>query len=121
MADFEPPSFSLGLDFDLLDSEPQIATSTKAPSVSNHFPVTETILEDVDEDLESLTVIDSESENQVSSPKLKRLRRGSTASVKTKVDLCSSVVVDDDDDIDDFSSQEGNLYMLKMLFKSVTS
>ncbi|KAK1418038.1 hypothetical protein QVD17_27175 [Tagetes erecta] len=110
MADFEPPSFSLGLDFDLLDSEPQITTSTKPPSVSNHFSVAETILED--EDFETLTVIDSESEDQGSSPKLKRLRRGSTVegTVKRKVDLCSSVVVDDvdDDDIDDFSSQEGN-------------
>ncbi|KAI3828305.1 hypothetical protein L1987_02405 [Smallanthus sonchifolius] len=105
MADFEAPSFSLGLDFDLLDSEPQIATATelnKAPTTSNHFSVAGTILEDNDEDFETLTVVDSDSENRGSSPKLKRLRRGSTV----KEDLQSSEVVVDDDDIDDFSSQE---------------
>ncbi|KAK9048476.1 hypothetical protein SSX86_032560 [Deinandra increscens subsp. villosa] len=95
MADFEAPSFSLGFDFDLLDSDPQITTATeknnKAPSL-----------------LIRILKIRS------SSPKLKRLRRGSAVgetaslnSVKRKVDLLSSVVVDDDDDdIDDFSSQE---------------
>ncbi|KAL8209767.1 hypothetical protein R6Q57_006499 [Mikania cordata] len=116
MADFEAPSFSLGLDFDILDSDSQIATENddnKAPSLSNHFSVAGTIFEDDDEDFETLTIVDSDSENQGSSPKLKRLRRGSTVkemvssdSSKRKEDLQSSVVVDDDD-IDDFSSQEG--------------
>ncbi|KAK9050736.1 hypothetical protein SSX86_030293 [Deinandra increscens subsp. villosa] len=119
MADFEAPSFSLGFDFDLLDSDPQITTATeknnKAPSVStNHISVSEPIVEDEDDYFQNLTVVDSDSENQDSSPKLKRLRRGSAVgetaslnSVKRKVDLLSSVVVDDDDDdIDDFSSQE---------------
>ncbi|KAI3703835.1 hypothetical protein L1987_74030 [Smallanthus sonchifolius] len=105
MADFEAPSFSIGLDFDLLDSEPQIATATednKAPTTSNHIPVAGTILEDDDEYFETLIVADSDSENQGSSPKLKRLRRGSTV----KEDFQSSVAVVDDDDIGDFSSQE---------------
>ncbi|KAI3804761.1 hypothetical protein L1987_26558 [Smallanthus sonchifolius] len=117
MADFEAPSFSLGLDFDLPDSEPHIATANKddrADSSSNNFSVAETILVDDDDDFETLTAIDSESENHDSPPKLKRLRRGSTvedtvssASAKSKVDLLSSVVVDDDD-IEDFSSPEDN-------------
>ncbi|KAI3755866.1 hypothetical protein L1987_55675 [Smallanthus sonchifolius] len=117
MADFEPPSFSLGLDFDLPDSEPHIATASKddrTNSSSNNFSVAETILVDDDDDFETLTAVDSESENLDSPPKLKRLWRGSTvedtvssASAKSKVDLLSSVVIDDDD-IEDFSSPEDN-------------
>ncbi|KAJ0715558.1 hypothetical protein HanPI659440_Chr13g0502591 [Helianthus annuus] len=98
MADFEPPSFSLGFDFDQTEE-------TKPPSATNHFG-------DTDEDFETLTVLDSDSQGQDSVPKLKRLRRGSSVqervpldSVERKGGLDCSVVVDDDD-IDEFSSQE---------------
>lgn len=110
MADFDAPSFSLGLDFDLIDSQPQINQNNRPPqSTSNQFS---TILEDDDTDFETLTVVDSDSDNHDSQPILKRLRRGSTAkdtvssaSVKSNLDLHSAVVVDDDD-IEDFSSPE---------------
>ncbi|KAI3496975.1 hypothetical protein L1887_39354 [Cichorium endivia] len=116
MADFGAPSFSLGFDFDF--SEPQITTAredNKDPSASNRFSVAAPVLEDEDDnDFETLTVLDSDTDNQSSPPKLKRLRRGctvedtvSSASVKSKADLFSAVVVDDDD-IEDFSSPEDN-------------
>ncbi|KAK9071173.1 hypothetical protein SSX86_009741 [Deinandra increscens subsp. villosa] len=118
MADFEPPSFSLGPDFDPLDSDPHISSATKddkAPSASsNQFSVAGIILLDDDDDSETPTVVDSDSEYQVSDPKLKRLRRGSTVegtvssdSGKSEVDLNFSVVVDDDE-IGDFTSPEDN-------------
>ncbi|XP_076928773.1 uncharacterized protein LOC143592846 [Bidens hawaiensis] len=91
MADFDPPSFSLGFDFD---------TTT-----DNNIDEAGTKVED-DVDFETLTVVDSDSDDEESFPKLKRLRRVSSAPVKTKPDLHSSVIVDDDDDINDFSSQE---------------
>ncbi|KAL4580142.1 hypothetical protein LXL04_016323 [Taraxacum kok-saghyz] len=114
MADFEAPSFSLGFDFDF--PEPQITTASednKHPSASNRFPAAATGLKDED-DFETLTVLDSDTDSQSSPPKLKRLRRCSSventvasASVKSKDDLLSSVLVDDDD-IEDFSSPEDN-------------
>lgn len=117
MADFDAPSFSLGLDFDLLDSEPQITTTTennKNQSDSNRVSAAEKRIEN-DDDFETLTVVDSDSECQVTLPKLKRLRRGATVedtvssgSVKSKTDLCSAPVVVDDDDIEDLSSLEDN-------------
>ncbi|KAM0029016.1 hypothetical protein Hdeb2414_s0018g00520931 [Helianthus debilis subsp. tardiflorus] len=103
MADFEPPSFSLGLDLDPPDSNAQTATAT----INNSPP---SILLDDDDDFETLTVVDSDSEDRDSVPKLKRLRRGSAVSLasgKSVVDLQASVVVDDDD-IEDFSSPEDN-------------
>ncbi|XP_071727217.1 uncharacterized protein [Rutidosis leptorrhynchoides] len=114
MADFEAPSFSLGLDFDLIDSQPQITTANqnnKPQSTSNQFSK---LPEYEDDDFETLTVLDSDPDSLDSQPKLKRLRRGSTvndavssASVKSNLDLHSAVVVDDDD-IEDFSSPEDN-------------
>ncbi|KAL7593875.1 hypothetical protein Lser_V15G35355 [Lactuca serriola] len=88
MVDFEAPSFSLGLDYDLLDSEPQIT------SVSE------------DDDYETLIVDDSEPEYSDPPPKSKRLRRvltddvttSSTVSANPEVELRSSAVVDDEDD-----------------------
>ncbi|MFS8033767.1 hypothetical protein Hanom_Chr17g01573431 [Helianthus anomalus] len=99
MADFKPPSFSLGFDINQTEEN-------KPRSATNHIEVT-------DEDFETLTVLDSDSQGQDSVPKLKRLRRGSTVqervpldSVERKGGLDCSVVVDDDG-IDEFSSQEG--------------
>ncbi|KAJ0801828.1 hypothetical protein HanPI659440_Chr03g0121691 [Helianthus annuus] len=103
MADFEPPSFSLGLDLDPPDSDPQTATVT-----NNNSPPS--ILLDDDDDFETLTVVDSDPEDRDSVPKLKRLRRGSAVSLasgKSVVDLQASVFVVDDD-IEDFSSPEDN-------------
>lgn len=103
MADFEPPSFSLGLDFDL-DSEPQSTVPPK-PSVSLR-----TIKEVVDDDDDfEFPVLDTGP--QVSDPptsSLKRLRRGSIsksepAAQKLKLGETWCNV---DDDIEDFSSQE---------------
>ncbi|KAI7727209.1 hypothetical protein M8C21_033508 [Ambrosia artemisiifolia] len=119
MADLEPPSFSLGLDFDLPDSKPYINTTSKkdkAPSVSNHSSVAETIIVDEDDDFETLNVINSDCGYQDSLPKLKRLRRGSAVKDtvssgfgKEKVDMQSSVVIDDDDDeIEDFYWPDDN-------------
>nr|KAJ0186324.1 hypothetical protein LSAT_V11C900493670 [Lactuca sativa] len=115
MADFGAPSFSLGFDFDF--SEPQLTTAneSKNPTAPNRFSVAATgLVDDGDNDFETVTVVDSDTDNQNSPPKLKRLRRGrpvedtvSSASVKSKADLFSAVVVDDDD-IEDFSSPEDN-------------
>ncbi|KAI3753943.1 hypothetical protein L2E82_26008 [Cichorium intybus] len=87
MADFEAPSFSLGLDCDLSDSEPQIS------SVSE------------DEDYKTLIVDDSEPEYSDPPPKPKRLRHvlttdvttSSTVTANPKVELNSREVVDDED------------------------
>ncbi|KAI3702977.1 hypothetical protein L6452_28731 [Arctium lappa] len=117
MADFEAPSFSLGIDFDLPDSEPDIAAASEANKdlfASDRTSEAATILEDDDVDFETLTVVESDTENEDSPPKLKRLRRGPTVdtvvasdSVKSKANLDSAVVVDDDD-IEEFSSPEDN-------------
>lgn len=86
MADFEAPSFSLGLDFD--DTPPP------SPSTSpNHDPLPQ--VPDSDPDPETLP-----------NPPLhilKRLRRGPPSSSKTDPPSCIDV---DDDDIEEFSSQE---------------
>ncbi|KAI7753435.1 hypothetical protein M8C21_015568, partial [Ambrosia artemisiifolia] len=111
MADFEPPSFSLGFDFDTQIDPTQ--DNNKPVSNSNHFPEPEAIIpEDPDEDFETLTVVDSDIDDLGSVPKLKRLRRGCMVREREPLDsserkggLCCSVVVDDDD-IDEFSSEE---------------
>ncbi|KAH6822792.1 hypothetical protein C2S53_017088 [Perilla frutescens var. hirtella] len=102
--DFEPPSFSLGLDFDL-EPEPQITPPpdpipqpAKRPSTA---PNLRTIVEDDDDDFEFPV--------RVSDPPraLKRLRLGlgSAARPTSEVDYedrrCNV-----DDDIEDFSSDE---------------
>ena len=68
-------------------------------------------------EIETLTVADSDDDNNEEvRPRLKRLRRGCSVEdiglsgfgkCKSRVDL-GSVVVDDDDDIEDFSSPEDN-------------
>ncbi|KAF5809054.1 hypothetical protein HanRHA438_Chr04g0162781 [Helianthus annuus] len=72
MADFKPPSFSLGFDFNQTEEN-------KPRSATNHIEVT-------DEDFETLTVLDSDSQGQDSVPKLKRLRRGSTVQERVPLD-----------------------------------
>ncbi|XP_057809812.1 uncharacterized protein LOC131024324 isoform X2 [Salvia miltiorrhiza] len=105
--DFEPPSFSLGLDFDL--SQPQttpppdpIPQPAKRPSSA---PNLRPIEEEDDDDFECPV--------RVSEPPraLKRLRRVTTArprppSQEPKVDYKDQCV---DDDIEDFSSDEDSL------------
>ena len=72
-------------------------------------------------EIETLTVVDSDDGDEVVRPRLKRLRRGDSLGTvdlglgngKSTVEFCSgsglgSVVVDDDDDIEDFSSPEDN-------------
>lgn len=100
--DFEPPSFSLGLDFDL-ESEPQttpppepIPQPAKRPSTA---PSLRTIQEDDDDDFEFVV--------RVSDPPraLKRLRLGPpirpTSEVEFEDRRCNV-----DDEIEDFSSDE---------------
>lgn len=84
MTDFEPPSFSLGLDCDLFDSEPQI---TQNPD---------------DEAFETLVADDSEPEYPDSH---KRLRRRFINATSSPAELHSTAVIDDED-INVFSSQE---------------
>ncbi|KAK2397178.1 hypothetical protein QL285_058782 [Trifolium repens] len=85
MAEFEAPSFSLGLDFD----------NTPPHSPLNHDPL--------------LQVPDSDPETQPDPPIriLKRLRRGppSSSSVHHQTELPPSCIIADDD-IEDFSSED---------------
>lgn len=100
MAEFEPPSFSLGFDFDL-DSEPQ-TTATIDPSFSKRSSTNP-----------SFRLIEEDDDFEIPDPPrtLKRLRRGtppesSSAAVAAQklesVEMCGNV----DDDIEEFSSQE---------------
>lgn len=94
MADFEPPSFSLGFDFDI-DSEPQ---STVLPTIKEI---------DDDDDFES-PKMDPDPKDSDPPRSLKRLRRGSIsksepAAQKLKLGETWCTV---DDDIEEFSSQE---------------
>ncbi|KAI3675610.1 hypothetical protein L1987_85200 [Smallanthus sonchifolius] len=107
MADFDAPSFSLGLDCDLFDSEPQITPvthETHPSSSSNPFSVASATFKDEDDEFETLIVDDSEPEFPDSRPKLKRLRRCLTTSstsssvpAKAKSELHSTAVIDDED------------------------
>lgn len=113
MADFAPPTFSLGLDFDL-DSEPQTTTlreedpSPKAPPQASTSPTLRTIQDFVGDDFESPPMaLDPEASEPPRT--LKRLRRGPTnepplvaQKLEESVDLWGNV----DDDIEEFSSQE---------------
>ncbi|KAI3747133.1 hypothetical protein L6452_09580 [Arctium lappa] len=111
MADFEPPSFYLGIDFDLLDSEPRIVAASEANKdspVSNRSSGVVMILEDDGNDFETLTV-ESDTKDEGSPLKPKRLWRVptvdvavSSASVKSKAKLDSAVIMDDDN-IEEFS------------------
>lgn len=101
MDSIEPPSFSLGFDFD-------------APSDPNSG----LIGGDDDLDEPGLTVPDSdpELEPDYPSPVLKRLRRGisninkssSKDDTNESLGLKEDRADDDDDDIEEFSSPEGN-------------
>ncbi|KAJ0501114.1 hypothetical protein HanRHA438_Chr11g0497401 [Helianthus annuus] len=111
MADFEPPSFSLGLDCDLFDSEPQttpVVTLDTDPSSSNHFSLPFATFQHNGHDFETLIVDDSEPEYPDSHPNQKRRRRrltGATSSSSPVSELHSTAVIDDED-ISVFSSQE---------------
>lgn len=113
MADFEPPSFSLGLDFDL-DSQPlqepipdqSLNRNAQPAERSLSVGTCSGIQEDpVDDDFETPSTV-------LEQPRLlKRLRRGSTSEttssarkVKPKVER-----VDVDDEIEEFSEEERQL------------
>ncbi|KAI3768971.1 hypothetical protein L6452_00067 [Arctium lappa] len=100
MADFEPPSFSLGLDCD--DSDRQISSVTQDPdpSSSNQLSIPAATLKD--DDFETLIVSDSEPDYP--DPHPNRLRHLFTVSANTKLELHSSSVVDDKN-VDTFSSR----------------
>ncbi|XP_071696503.1 uncharacterized protein [Rutidosis leptorrhynchoides] len=106
MADFEAPSFSLGFDFTIFDSEPRIGSSNPISnrSSSGQFSVAATTktLEDNDDDFETLIVDDSEPEYLDQNPELKRIRRGlsisatsSTIPCNDETKLHSTAVIDD--------------------------
>ncbi|XP_059662488.1 uncharacterized protein LOC132308427 [Cornus florida] len=104
MADFEPPSFSLGLDLDF-DSEPQ-PTVREDPSSkrAQQSSANASFHNDDDDDFESPTM---GPDPQIPDPPqtLKRLRRGRTTestSATQKQELWRSV----DEEIEEFSSQE---------------
>lgn len=92
MADFDAPSFSLGLDCDLLDLERQIgsANQDRDPYSWNQSSIAAATVKD--DDFETLIVDDSEPEYP--DPHPKRLRRLLTISTNTKVELHSRAVVD---------------------------
>nr|GMC76542.1 Rho GTPase-activating protein like [Ipomoea batatas] len=114
MADFEPPSFSLGLD-DELDSEPN---STPAPIPSpkraKRFPATHslrTIAEDNDNDDDfELPGPGPDPKCTDPPPTLKRLRRGPTSCKPTPAPENRNVKEETwrnvEDEIEEFSSQE---------------
>ncbi|XP_076954601.1 uncharacterized protein LOC143629132 [Bidens hawaiensis] len=91
MTDFEAPSFSLGLDCDLSDSEPQRPAQ----------------LSDDDDAFETLIVDDSEPEYPDSHPNLKRLRHRliTCATSSSPAELHFTAVIDDEEDINMLSSQ----------------
>ncbi|KAK4439800.1 hypothetical protein Salat_0314900 [Sesamum alatum] len=108
--DFEPPSFSLGLDFDL-HSEPHPAPPPDPllrPAKRHSTAVNlRTILEDGDDDFGSPVRV-SDSSVSDPPPALKRLRRGPTAqptSQSRKTDS-EGAPCNVDDEIEEFSSEE---------------
>lgn len=103
--DFEPPSFSLGLDLDL-HSEPQHTPPPDPLFQPAKRPLTSANLGTVEEDGDD----DFESPVRVSDPPraFKRLRRGTTARLASED---PKVEYEDrrrnvDDEIEDFSSEE---------------
>ncbi|TXG67835.1 hypothetical protein EZV62_009110 [Acer yangbiense] len=128
MADFEPPSFSLGLDLDS-QSEPRLPTTTAAaapnpsPQILQDSPANDALRtgEDLDSlhELERAEVEDSDVEPEPESTRvLKRLRRGpgprpttqslssSLLAKKKKQQLDRTCYGNGDDDIEEFSSPE---------------
>ncbi|KAL0362822.1 UNVERIFIED_CONTAM: hypothetical protein Scaly_1237400 [Sesamum calycinum] len=104
--DFEPPSFSLGLDFDL-HSEPHptpppdslLRPAKRRPTAVN----LRTIVEDSEDDFESPVRV-SDSHVSDPPPALKRIRRGPTSQSR-KMDS-EGAPCNVDDEIEDFSSEE---------------
>ncbi|KAK9002425.1 hypothetical protein V6N11_025104 [Hibiscus sabdariffa] len=107
MANFEAPSFSLGLDLDLdANLEPRSPADDQpgpilAPSPSASFNT----LEDNAEELESQQVMDSDPDTRPDPPRvLKRLRRAAYASSATKKESEKTVPWNDgDEEIEEFS------------------
>lgn len=99
--DFEPPSFSLGLDFDL-QSDPQrtpqvdpVLRPAKRPSNAANLRT----IENDDDDFESPVRVSNPP------PALKRLRRGPTVRPGRKAES-EDPPCNVDDEIEDFSSEE---------------
>ncbi|MBA0553208.1 hypothetical protein Golob_012409 [Gossypium lobatum] len=108
MANFDAPSFSLGLDFDA-DSEPQLQAEDHlepilAPNPSASF----NIIEENADEFESEQVMDSDPDTRPDPPRvLKRLRRAADESSATKKESEKTLVWDNgDDDIEEFSSSQ---------------
>lgn len=112
MADFEAPSFSLGLDVEL-DSEPNSTpVPVPSPKRAKRFPATQslrTIAEDDDDDFES-PVSGPDPKGTDPPLTLKRLRRGSTSCKPTPAadnrNVKEETWRDVEDEIEEFSSQE---------------
>ncbi|KAL0306372.1 UNVERIFIED_CONTAM: hypothetical protein Sradi_6054500 [Sesamum radiatum] len=103
--DFEPPSFSLGLDFDL-HSEPHPPTTDSLLRPAKRRPTAvnlRTIVEDSEDDFESPVRV-SDSHVSDPPPALKRIRRGPTSQSR-KMDS-EGAPCNVDDEIEDFSSEE---------------
>ncbi|KAL5548366.1 hypothetical protein UlMin_003597 [Ulmus minor] len=102
--DFEPPSFSLGIDLDF-HSEPQLAageSSVREPAPEPPIDSGASIPQDDEEKFEA-EVADSDQESGPDpTPALKRLRRG-----LPRLRERSPARVNGDDDIEEFSSEEG--------------
>lgn len=117
MANFDAPSFSLGLDFDP-DSEPRLPAEdhlgrTLAPNPSASF----NIIEENADEFESEQVMDSDPDTRPDPPRvLKRLRRAADESSATKKKPEKTLVWDNgDDEIEEFSSSQekkGNFFFL---------
>ena len=102
--DFEPPSFSLGIDLDF-HSEPQLAageSSVREPAPEPPIDSGASIPQDDEEKFEA-EVADSDLESGPNpTPALKRLRRG-----LPRLRERSPARLNGDDDIEEFSSEEG--------------
>ena len=103
MADFNPPSFSLGLDFDF---EP-VNHNHPLNTPTHENPVTlEPGEKELEDDVEfQLRVSDSEHESpkKFSRNRLRRLRRGGSSSSKP---ISTPIISFVDDDIEEFSDEE---------------
>ncbi|GMJ01503.1 KNOTEN1 [Hibiscus trionum] len=108
MANFEAPSFSLGLDLDLdADSEPRLPADDQPGLILDPNPSASfnTLVDDA-EDLESQQVMDSDPDTRLDPPRvLKRLRRAADESSATKKESEKTVPWNnEDEEIEEFSS-----------------
>ncbi|XVF70661.1 hypothetical protein PTKIN_Ptkin11bG0180200 [Pterospermum kingtungense] len=103
MANFEVPSFSLGLD---LDADPEPTGDHSESILAAASPVSFSTLEHNADELDSELVMDSDPETRPDPPRvLKRLRRVADKSSATKKESeKTSVGNDGDDEIEEFSS-----------------